>query len=63
MYNIYANTKVNINDYPDVAGGHAVNQRIFEVMGCGGFINVMHQIWIVNFHPVYLQPIPVLMIV
>lgn len=35
MYQIYADSKIVINDYGDVAGNTAVNMRIFETMGVG----------------------------
>jgi hypothetical protein len=35
MFNVYRNSKIVVNDYIDIAGGAAVNQRIFEVMGVG----------------------------
>jgi Glycosyl transferases group 1 len=38
MFNIYKNSKIVINDYIDIAGGTAVNQRIFEVMGTGALL-------------------------
>ena len=38
MLNIYHNSKIVINDYIDIAGGTAVNQRIFEVMGVGAML-------------------------
>ncbi len=38
MFNIYYNSKIVVNDYIDIAGGTAVNQRIFEVMGVGALL-------------------------
>ena len=38
MFNIYRNSKMVINDYIDIAGGTAVNQRIYEVMGVGSLL-------------------------
>lgn len=38
MFNIYKNSKIVVNDYIDIAGGTAVNQRIFEVMGVGALL-------------------------
>lgn len=35
MFQIYADSKIVINDYGDDAGNVAVNMRIFEVMGIG----------------------------
>ncbi|HLP36109.1 glycosyltransferase [Lacibacter sp.] len=38
MFNIYYNSKIVVNDYIDIAGGTAVNQRLFEVMGAGSLL-------------------------
>ena len=37
MYNIYANTKVNINDYPDVAGGTLLINVFLRLWGVAVF--------------------------
>lgn len=38
MYQIYADSKICLNDYVDTANGIGFNQRIFEVLGTGGFL-------------------------
>ena len=38
MYQIYRDSKIVLNDYVDTASGVGFNQRIFEVMGVGGFL-------------------------
>jgi spore maturation protein CgeB len=38
IYQIYKDSKINFNDYVDTANNVGFNQRIFEVMGCGGFL-------------------------
>lgn len=38
MYQIYKDSKICLNDYVDTAGGIGFNQRMFEVMGVGGFL-------------------------
>lgn len=38
MYQVFRDTKVNLNDYVDTANGIGFNQRIFEVLGVGGFL-------------------------
>ncbi|MGB5944424.1 MAG: glycosyltransferase [Leeuwenhoekiella sp.] len=38
MFQIYRDSAVVINDYVDTANGIGFNQRMFEVMGCGGFL-------------------------
>jgi len=38
MFNIYAQSKIVLNDYGIAAGGQGMNQRIYEVMGIGTFL-------------------------
>ncbi|MDT0649090.1 glycosyltransferase family protein [Autumnicola edwardsiae] len=38
MFQIYRNSAIVVNDYVDTANGIGFNQRIFEVMGSGGFM-------------------------
>lgn len=38
MFMICYNSKIVLNDYPDFTRNEAVNQRIFEVMGCGSLL-------------------------
>ena len=38
MFAIYKNAKIVINDYGVAAGGQGMNQRIYEVLGVGGFL-------------------------
>ncbi|MGB7395047.1 MAG: glycosyltransferase [Pricia sp.] len=38
MFQIYKDSKIVLNDYVDTANGIGFNQRMFEVMGCGGFL-------------------------
>lgn len=38
MFNIYAQSKIVLNDYGIAAGGQGMNQRIYEVMGVGTFL-------------------------
>jgi len=38
MFNIYAQSKIVLNDYGKIAGGQGMNQRIYEVMGVGTFL-------------------------
>ena len=38
MYQLYADSKICLNDYVDTANGIGFNQRMFEVMGVGGFL-------------------------
>ena len=38
MFEIYAQSKIVMNDYGVAANGKAVNQRIFEVLGVGSFL-------------------------
>ena len=38
MFQIYKDSKIVLNDYVDTANGIGFNQRMFEVMGCGGFM-------------------------
>ena len=38
MYRIYYDALVVVNDYVDTANGIGFNQRMFEVMGCGGML-------------------------
>ena len=38
MYQIYYDADVCLNDYVDTANGIGFNQRMFEVMGAGGFL-------------------------
>ncbi|MDX1666096.1 MAG: glycosyltransferase [Saprospiraceae bacterium] len=38
MYQIYKDSMINLNDYVDTADGRGFNQRMFEVMGAGGFL-------------------------
>lgn len=38
MFQIYLDSKIVVNDYVDTANGIGFNQRMFEVMGCGGFM-------------------------
>ncbi len=42
MYQIYKDSKICLNDYVDTANGIGFNQRMFEVMGCGGFLLTRH---------------------
>lgn len=51
MYNIYRNSKIVINDYIDIAGGTAVNQRMFEVMGTGSLLLTRASASIADFFP------------
>ena len=38
MFNIYAQSKIVINDYGIISRGKAVNQRIYEVLGVGSLL-------------------------
>lgn len=38
MFRIYAQTKISLNAYSDIANNQAVNQRLYEVMGVGSFL-------------------------
>lgn len=38
MYQIYYDADICLNDYVDTANGIGFNQRMFEVMGAGGFL-------------------------
>ena len=38
MYQIYHDAAICLNDYVDTANGNGFNQRMFEVMGAGGFL-------------------------
>lgn len=38
MFQIFRDSKINLNDYVDTANGIGFNQRMFEVMGSGGFL-------------------------
>ena len=38
MYQTFRDTRVNLNDYVDTANGMGFNQRLFEVLGVGGFL-------------------------
>ena len=38
MYQTYYDAAICLNDYVDTAGGIGFNQRMFEVMGVGGFL-------------------------
>ena len=38
MFTIYKNAKIVLNDYGVAAGGQGMNQRIYEVLGVGGFL-------------------------
>ena len=38
MFAIYKNAKIVLNDYGIAAGGQGMNQRIYEVLGAGGFL-------------------------
>lgn len=38
MFGIYKNAKIVLNDYGIAAGGQGMNQRIYEVLGVGGFL-------------------------
>lgn len=38
MFRLYQETKINLNSYSDIACGHAVNQRLYEVIGVGSFL-------------------------
>lgn len=38
MFTIYKNAKIVLNDYGIAAGGQGMNQRIYEVLGVGGFL-------------------------
>lgn len=38
MYQIYRDSRIVVNDYIGIAGGLAVNQRIFEVLGVGSLL-------------------------
>ena len=38
MYQIFKDSKICLNDYVDTANGIGFNQRMFEVMGVGGFL-------------------------
>lgn len=38
MYQIFRDSRISLNDYVDTAGGVGFNQRMFEVMGVGGFL-------------------------
>ena len=38
MYQTYYDAAICLNDYVDTAGGTGFNQRMFEVMGVGGFL-------------------------
>lgn len=51
MFNIYFNSKIVVNDYIDIAGGTAVNQRIFEVMGVGALLLTRESATIYQYFP------------
>jgi hypothetical protein len=38
MFEIYRTAKIVLNDYGLLAGGQGMNQRIYEVLGIGGFL-------------------------
>ena len=38
MFEIYKNARIVLNDYGVAAGGQGMNQRIYEVLGVGGFL-------------------------
>lgn len=38
MFTLYKNAKIVLNDYGIAAGGQGMNQRIYEVLGIGGFL-------------------------
>lgn len=38
MYQIYRDSRIVVNDYIGIAGGLAVNQRLFEVLGVGSLL-------------------------
>ncbi len=38
MFQAYRDADICLNNYVDVAGGFGANQRVFEVMGAGGFL-------------------------
>ncbi len=38
MYQTFRDTRINLNDYVDTADGVGFNQRLFEVLGSGGFL-------------------------
>jgi hypothetical protein len=38
MFEIYAQSKIVLNDYGVAAGGQGMNQRIYEVLGIGSFL-------------------------
>ena len=38
MYQIYKDSFITLNDYVDTANGIGFNQRMFEIMGVGGFM-------------------------
>ena len=38
MYQTFRDSRINLNDYVDTADGVGFNQRLFEVLGSGGFL-------------------------
>jgi spore maturation protein CgeB len=38
MFEIYKTARIVLNDYGLLAGGQGMNQRIYEVLGIGGFL-------------------------
>lgn len=50
MYQTFVDSKISLNDYVDTANGIGFNQRMFEVMGVGGFLLTR---WAPNFEDTF----------
>ncbi|WP_031428578.1 glycosyltransferase [Flavimarina sp. Hel_I_48] len=50
MYQTFLDSKISLNDYVDTANGIGFNQRMFEVMGVGGFLLTR---WAPNFESTF----------
>ncbi|MGB3774262.1 MAG: glycosyltransferase [Leeuwenhoekiella sp.] len=50
MYQTFVDSKICLNDYVDTANGIGFNQRMFEVMGVGGFLLTR---WAPNFEKTF----------
>ena len=50
MYQTFVDSKISLNDYVDTANGIGFNQRMFEVMGVGGFLLTR---WAPNFEKTF----------
>lgn len=54
MYQTFLDSKISLNDYVDTANGIGFNQRMFEVMGVGGFLLTR---WAPNFEKTFPKDI------